>query len=45
MSQEYIFEVALRRNNIPRKSLNYKTPMECFMDHVDQDFDKSMLSA
>ncbi|AUJ23924.1 IS30 family transposase [Virgibacillus dokdonensis] len=44
VSQEYISEVALRRNNIPRKSLKYKTPMECFIDYVGQDFDKSMLS-
>src|SRR5699024_7227490 len=36
VSQDYISEVALRRNNIPRKSLNYKTPTECFMDHVEQ---------
>ncbi|GIP65362.1 hypothetical protein J32TS6_39170 [Virgibacillus pantothenticus] len=44
VSQEYISEVALRRNNIPRKSLKYKTPIECFIDYVGQDFDKSMLS-
>lgn len=42
--QEYISEMALRRNNIPRKSLNYRTPIECFMDHVDQNIDKNILS-
>ncbi|HLR59342.1 MAG TPA: IS30 family transposase, partial [Pseudogracilibacillus sp.] len=36
--------VALRRNNIPRKSLNYKTPTECFMDHVEQYLDESIMS-
>lgn len=44
VSQEYISDVAFRRNNIPRKSLNYQTPIECFINHVGQDFDKSMLS-
>src|SRR5690625_4296474 len=42
--QEQISNVALQRNNIPRKSLNYQTPIECFMNHVDKNFDKSMLS-
>ncbi len=44
VSQDYISEVALRRNNIPRKSLNYKTPTECFMDHVEQYLDESIMS-
>ncbi|WP_077706178.1 IS30 family transposase [Virgibacillus dokdonensis] len=44
ITQMYISEVALRRNNIPRKSLGYKTPMECFMSHVDKEFDQNMLS-
>lgn len=44
ISQEYISEIASRRNNIPRKSLNYQTPLECFMDHVGKDFDENMLS-
>ncbi|RFA31713.1 IS30 family transposase, partial [Virgibacillus dokdonensis] len=44
ITQTYISEVALRRNNIPRKSLGYKTPMECFMSHVDKEFDQNMLS-
>lgn len=44
VSQEQISAIALRRNNIPRKSLNYQTPIECFMNHVDKKFDKSMLS-
>jgi len=44
VSQEQISDVALQRNNIPRKSLNYQTPIECFMNHVDKNFDNSMLS-
>lgn len=44
VSQKQISEVALQRNSIPRKSLNYQTPVECFMNYVDKSFDKSMLS-
>jgi len=42
VSQEQISHVAFRRNSIPRKYLNYQTPIECFMDHVGDD--GSMLS-
>src|SRR5699024_2782196 len=34
VSQEFITSVATRRNKIPRKSLNYKTPLEVFLDNV-----------
>ncbi len=37
VTQIYISSVALRRNHIPRKSLNYQTPIEYFMEHADQD--------
>lgn len=40
VSQEYISEVVLRRNNIPRKSLDYKTPIECLLEHVSQNGDR-----
>ncbi|MET3682915.1 IS30 family transposase [Alkalibacillus flavidus] len=40
VSQHQIADFVQRRNNIPRKSLNYRTPIECFMAHVDD----SMLS-
>src|SRR5699024_2576451 len=43
VSQEEISHVAFRRNNIPRKSLNYQTPIECFMSYVGDKFDKSIL--
>lgn len=42
--QSYISSVAMQRNNIPRKSLNDQTSIECFMSHVGKDFNKSMLS-
>jgi|SRR5690625_764784 len=44
VSQAYIAKVARKRNNIPRKSLGYLTSIEYFMKHVDQKFDKIMLS-
>lgn len=34
VTQEFISSVSSRRNNIPRKSLNYQTPIECFMKHA-----------
>ena len=37
VTQEYVTDVASKRNNIPRKSLNYQTPIECFMTKVDKD--------
>src|SRR5699024_868058 len=33
ISQEKVSAVATYRNSIPRKSLNYQTPLECFMEH------------
>ncbi|HSO58762.1 MAG TPA: IS30 family transposase, partial [Paenisporosarcina sp.] len=41
---DYISSVALRRNHIPRKSLNYQTPIECFMEHVAEHGDPDILS-
>ena len=34
----------VKKINIPRKSLNYQTPIECFMNHVGKKYDKSMWS-
>jgi len=42
--QEQISNVALQRNNILRKSLNYQTPIECFMNHVGKKYDEIMFS-
>src|SRR5699024_2824932 len=36
VTQEYITDVASKRNNIPRKSLNYQTPIECFIANIDK---------
>jgi len=44
VSQEEISAVATYRNSIPRKSLNYQTPLECFMEHVDEKYGKSIVS-
>jgi len=37
VSQEYITSVSSRRNNIPRKSLDYKTLIECFIEHAGKE--------
>lgn len=37
VTQEFISSVSTRRNNIPRKSLNYLTPIECFSKHVGNE--------
>ena len=34
VSESFIQSVASKRNHIPRKSLNYKTPLEVFLSHV-----------
>ena len=38
-----IHSVASRRNNIPRKSLNYKIPLEVFLSYVDNDMLSSLI--
>src|SRR5690625_2556832 len=44
VSQTYVSYVALQKNNITRKSLNYQTPIDCFMDHVGEEFDERVVS-
>ncbi|MGO3548290.1 MAG: IS30 family transposase, partial [Paucilactobacillus nenjiangensis] len=34
LPDELIQQIMTRRNNIPRKSLNYQTPLEVFMKHI-----------
>ena len=34
VNQAFISSVAIRRDKIPRKSLNYKTPLEVFLENV-----------
>lgn len=33
LSDEFVQAVASRRNHIPRKNLNYQTPLETFINH------------
>jgi transposase, IS30 family len=35
VDQNFISTVADKRNNIPRKSLNYRTPLEAFLSHLN----------
>ena len=35
VDQTFISSVADKRNNIPRKSLNYRTPLEAFLSHLN----------
>ena len=37
VSETFIQSVASKRNHIPRKSLNYRTPLELFLSYVDKD--------
>lgn len=36
VDQAFVSSVANKRNNIPRKSLAYKTPLEVFMEYMDE---------
>ena len=42
VDESFIQSVASRRNNIPRKSLNYKTPLEVFLSYIDNDILSSL---
>lgn len=35
VNQDFVSSVASKRNNIPRKSLDYKTPLEQFMSYIN----------
>lgn len=37
VSETFIQSVASKRNHIPRKSLNYRTPLELFLSYVDKE--------
>lgn len=37
LPDELIQQIMTRRNNIPRKSLNYLTPLEVFMKHITDE--------
>ncbi len=36
-SDQLVTQLMHRRNNIPRKSLNYRTPLEVFMSYVTEE--------
>ncbi len=37
LSTDYVQQVASYRNNIPRKSLNYRTPLEVFIKYITNE--------
>ncbi len=37
LSDEFVQAVASRRNHIPRKSLNYQTPLEAFVNQITDE--------
>ena len=37
LPDELVTQLMHRRNNIPRKSLNYRTPLEAFLSHVTEE--------
>lgn len=37
VNQVFVSSVASKRNHIPRKSLNYQTPLEVFLSYLDRD--------
>lgn len=43
VDESFIQAVASKRNNIPRKSLNYKTPLEVFLSFVDKEILSSLI--
>lgn len=43
VSQDHISGVIFRWNNVLKKSLNYKTPIKFFVEHVKKDYDVFVL--
>ncbi|MCJ2170146.1 IS30 family transposase, partial [Enterococcus durans] len=43
VNQTFISSVSNQRNHIPRKSLNYRTPMEIFLSYVQEAFYSSLI--
>lgn len=37
LPDELVIQLMHRRNNIPRKSLNYRTPLEVFLSYVTDE--------
>nr|MBO0435455.1 IS30 family transposase [Enterococcus sp. DIV0849a] len=36
VDQAFVAAVASKRNHIPRKSLNYRTPLEVFLSYINE---------
>ncbi|AGY82491.1 integrase [Carnobacterium inhibens subsp. gilichinskyi] len=43
VDQSFVSSVANKRNNIPRKSLDYQTPLEVFLSYVDESILSSLI--
>uniref|UniRef100_UPI002ED93EE6 IS30 family transposase n=1 Tax=Lactovum miscens TaxID=190387 RepID=UPI002ED93EE6 len=43
VTESFIQSVVSKRNHIPRKSLNYQTPLELFMSYVSKDYLSSLI--
>ncbi|MFS1178104.1 IS30 family transposase, partial [Enterococcus lactis] len=43
VNQTFISSVSNQRNHIPRKSLNYRTPIEIFSSYVQEAFYSSLI--
>ncbi|MDQ2047951.1 IS30 family transposase, partial [Enterococcus faecium] len=43
VDQAFISSVANKRNNIPRKSLDYQTPLKVFMSYMNEDILSSLI--
>lgn len=43
VDETFIQAITSKRNNIPRKSLNYKTLLEVFLSYVENDILSSLI--
>ncbi|MBT2733047.1 IS30 family transposase, partial [Carnobacterium sp. ISL-102] len=43
VDQSFVSSVADKRNTIPRKSLNYQTPLEVFLSYMNEDVLSSLI--
>ena len=43
VNQTFISSVSNQRNHIPRKSLNYRTPIEIFLSYVQEAFYSNLI--
>ena len=43
VDQAFVSSIAHKRNNIPRKSLAYQTPLEVFLSYLDESILSSLI--